>query len=318
MKKAVNAVVSAISAARLGDIQQYQNLAVVPLLKKNGGSGLERLVLEEALKSGLKIEEMRQTNAGEVAVSNISELAVNNATGKDVIIVAGEYLVGGGQNRMVSASVYLEAGYKGKVPVRCIEHGRCRGHSREFGYGGHTNPSVKHTQSQDATWDEVTTILDNTGIKSGSQDFSKVMEQKGKELGDIAKRFAIQPNQVGIVAVIGLPDRKKYALEFFDDPGIMQKHYDRIMYAMAVEALPHSQVGLVVDKNEITGFLDEIKSATLSHRHSTSKGGDYSIVTPSASGSTLICEDDTTAYITLVSSKPFAQENTTILPPKKN
>ena len=233
------------------------------------------------------------------------------------MIVAGEYLVGGGQNRMVAASVYLAAGYHGTIPVRCVEHGRSRGRTREFGYGGHTNPSVKHSRSQDETWREVTTTLCEMEIRSYSEDFSQVIAQKDRDLSDIVERFAIHQDQVGIVAVIGLPDLKKYALEFFDDPEIMKKHYEKIIRALAVEALPHNNTRISVDKDEITQFISGIKSATLSQRHSASKGKDYEITTPFASGSTRIYEDNTTTYITLVSSKPFAQENTTILPTKK-
>ncbi|MEM4240433.1 MAG: DUF6569 family protein [Candidatus Woesearchaeota archaeon] len=317
MAGAQESVVSAISSVNLGDIQQYQNLAVVPLLKKNGGSRLEKLVLEEALQNGLKIEETAQRD-NDVAVRNVSELAVNNDTGKDVLIVAGEYLVGGGQNRMVSASVYLAAGYQGKIPVRCVEHGRSRGQSRGFGYGGHTTPSVKHAKDQDETWHEVATTLYMTGTESHTQDFSQVMAQKSEDLEAIARRFAIKPSQVGFVAVIGMPDNKKYVLEFFDDPEIMKKHYDKIMNGIVAEAIPHSSARLSVDKGEITQFLEEIKSATLTPGHVASKGQEYEIITPSASGSTLICEDDTTTYMTVASSKPFMQgSNSMVLPPKR-
>jgi hypothetical protein len=118
---------------------------------------------------------------------------------------------------------------------------------------------------------------------------------------------------------MGLPDQKKFALEFFDDPEIMKKHYNKIIQALAVEALPHNSTRLSVDRGEITQFLEGIKSATLNHRHSTSKGKDYAIVTPSATGSTLIREGDTTTYITLASSNPFMQGNDSIvLPPRRN
>lgn len=287
------AIIAAISSAKLGEIQQYHNLAIAQLLSGNGGSHLERLVLEEALQKGLTITEKPDPS--------VPELEIRNDTGKEVLVVAGEYIIGGGQNRMVAASMCLAPGYEGKIPVRCVEKGRWRGHhDKKFSYGGHTTTDLKTPQDQSKTWDGVTTIIDQTGILSRTEDYSQVMEQKAKDFSNIAGRFTRHPSQVGLVAVIGMPEGRKFSIELFDDPEIMRKHYEKIMHAYAAEALPHIQAELSVNEREITQFLENLKSADLKRRHSTNRGEDSEILTQGVEGSTLICDGKTT-YLNAVS-----------------
>jgi hypothetical protein len=290
------AIIAAINSAKLGGIQQYNNLAVAQLLRENGGAGLERLVLEEALQKGLTITEKPDPS--------VPELEIINDTGKEVIIVAGEYILGGKQNRMVAASLCLAPGYKGKIPVRCVQKGRWDRHQeRKFSYGGHTTTDLKTPQDQSRTWDGVTTILDQTGILSHTEDYSQIMEQNAKDFSDVAGKFTRHPSQVGLVAVIGLPEYRKFSIELFDDPEIMRKHYEKIMSAYAAEALPHIQTELSVTPREITEFLEGLKSADLKRRHSASRGEDSEILTHGVEGSTLICDGKTT-YLNAVCSEP--------------
>lgn len=290
-----DALVAAIRGLTPGDTRQYLNLAVVPLLRKDGRAKLERLVLEEALKEGMTVAELKDPN--------VPTLEISNDTGKEVMIVAGEYVVGGGQNRMVAASACIAAGYKGLLPVRCVEQRRWnpRGGGK-FGYGGHTTTDLKTSaRTQGEVWDGVTTILGLTGTRSGTEDYSQVMAQKKEEFEDIAGRFPRLPDQVGLVAVIALPDRKKYALELFDDPDLMRRHYEKILHAYAAEALPYGDTALSVKPDEVTAFLREVESATLNLRHAASRGEDYEVRTSNAEGSTLL-SGDTTLYLNLVSA----------------
>jgi len=97
----------------LEDVQSYKDLAVVPVrLEKK--SGIEYILFSEALDKNL---------IDIIETGVVNKLGIRKQTEKDVLVIKGEYVVGGKQNRVVSVN-----GLIGKkdidLPVHCIQHGR--------------------------------------------------------------------------------------------------------------------------------------------------------------------------------------------------
>ncbi len=274
-------VLTAIASVKPEGVHTYQNLAVVPLVRQNGHQGLECLVLEEAAKSGLTVVETKL----------VEELA-------------GEIITGGAQNRMVAANAYVAAGYAGKIPVRCVEAhrwDRSRG-SRFTGHGGHAPTTiVGAADDQHEVWRNVDDTMTMTGLHSLTGDLATLYGQKDGELADTASHFRLLQNQVGIVAVIGLDGGKKFALDLFDSPEIMRRHYDKLLQARAAEAMAYGAGRkLSVSMPEITGFLEGLKQARFTERSRISAGKDYTLTAPGSEGSALI-KGDTVVYVSAVS-----------------
>ena len=97
----------------VGKPQIYKNMAVLPLFTKEK-SKLEYIVFDEALNSGLSVSE----------TGSVPSLHFTNKTGNEILILQGEYVIGGKQNRMIATNVYMAKGFDGDVPVRCVEQGR--------------------------------------------------------------------------------------------------------------------------------------------------------------------------------------------------
>ena len=102
----MEAIKDYIAGLQVGEAQAYQNLALFPLLGK--GSTLDYLVLDEAIQQGLQIED----------TGVVPSLRVQNNTGRLVLMLQGEYVLGGKQNRMVAHSILLPAGYAGEIQSR--------------------------------------------------------------------------------------------------------------------------------------------------------------------------------------------------------
>ena len=286
-------VLTAIASVRPAVVQAYQNLAVVPLVRQNGHQGLECLVLEEAEQRGLTIVETKL----------VEELDVENNTGQDVVLIAGEIITGGAQNRMVAANAYVAAGYNGKIPVRCVEQhrwDRSRG-SRFSGHGGHAPTTiVGAAHDQREVWRNVNETLTLTSLHSLTGDLTTLYGQKDGELADTASHFRLLPNQVGIVAVMGFEDGKKFALDLFDSPEIMRRHYGKLLQARAAEAMTYGPKTLRVEMPEVALFLNDLKNAQFTERSRISAGTDYTLTAPGSEGSALI-RGDTVVYVSAVS-----------------
>jgi hypothetical protein len=97
----------------------YKNMAVVPVLNlKEDKFVQDYITLSEAKKNGwVEIVEIpgRET---------VERLEVRNKGPKDLLLIAGELLIGGKQDRVVAKDTVVEAGQSAMVPVFCVEQGR--------------------------------------------------------------------------------------------------------------------------------------------------------------------------------------------------
>ena len=140
------------------------------------------------IEAGLRVKELE--------AARVPVLGVENGTEHEVLVVSGDYLVGGLQNRMVERSAILKKGYAGPVPVRCVQQGRWSPTSDAYGYGGVSPPSVAAAAaSQRGVWDTVHTVLHSTHTASFSLDLDEAYTAHKKALGEAASRFALVREQ---------------------------------------------------------------------------------------------------------------------------
>src|SRR5687767_7639522 len=85
--------------------------------------------------------------AAHIEVSELSDgavvpqLTIANPTGHPVLLIDGETLLGGCQNRIITASVVLPAGAQQDVSVTCVEAGRWGGEERPVGFSDRHTPA---------------------------------------------------------------------------------------------------------------------------------------------------------------------------------
>ncbi len=271
-----------IASLAAGEMRQYKNLAVMTLLMREQ---LERkyLVLEEAINSGLKI--------GELKSASVQEVDVANETGHDVLIVLGEYIVGGGQNRQAASSMFLEKDYTGKIPVQCIQHGRWNpSPEKRFGYGGYSTPSTRASsrRGQHAVWQSVDETTARTHVFSTTQNLHEVYEKQESTLEEYASKFPISPGQAGLVAVIGLNGKKMFTADIFDSSKTFEKHYAALIKAHALEALGRPVGTVSVSKEEVMDFMTGFMKANSEQTRNISIGTEYKLASRGSEGTALI------------------------------
>ena len=279
-----------LETLNMGPMQQHRNMSVLPLLGKD--SRLEYLVLDEAVKQGLVIKETR----------TVAEVYAENGTGKNVLLLIGEYLVGGWQNRMMATNAYLAKNFKGSIPARCVQQHRWSVTPGFFAdaepYGSErsselfstserrVSPSVMMAASlgsQGDVWNQVNCLMESTGAKSDTHNIGDIYDIKKKDISEYVKGFDYAPGCVGMI--IGTPNgdgSKRYSIELFDRKGTMRKQFGKLIESYALEAVAGNKE-LVCRRQDLAGFLKDVKAelagkeCSIESREPVSLGKDLAI-----------------------------------------
>lgn len=123
---------------RIGAPIAFERLTIFPVISDQPTARTEFITLDQGLRSGkVTITELgangrsrrisrRQLSDG----AEVNKLALTNTSGKTLVLIAGEMILGGKQDRIVGHDCIIEAS-NSPVPldVFCVEHGRWSGES---------------------------------------------------------------------------------------------------------------------------------------------------------------------------------------------
>src|SRR5262245_19997151 len=133
---------------RIGSPVTHNNLTVFPVLADDSTDRADLITLDEGLRLGkITITELgadgrsRTINRRRVDDAEVNRLALTNKSGKALVLIAGEMILGGKQDRIVAHDCIIEAS---NIPVHldvfCVEHGRWSG-GTAFGQGSGSGSS---------------------------------------------------------------------------------------------------------------------------------------------------------------------------------
>lgn len=201
-----------LSKLEFGELQVFNNMAVIPLFISINGSP-KYLTLKEALeKNLLTITEVSQSGS-------VPELKVLNKAGIPILFLDGEELAGAKQNRVLNTTILLKENSETIIPVSCTEQGRWAYASREFEEGGHVmartlrskkvssvSRSLKESQvyraDQGAVWDGIECFAMEANVHSPTGAMRDVFESKTGDLKGYLDVFQYIPHQKGIFVMI--------------------------------------------------------------------------------------------------------------------
>jgi len=157
---------------RLGDPVRYENLSIFPVLSRAAADTSAFLTLDEALRSGDVVvtesggDAMQRSRDGRpVAIPQsggpqVNQLVLINRGKRPVILLAGELVSGGKQDRIVAKDRIVPPGAPPlSLDVFCVEHGRWSSGSKFEASNLMVHPSVREQaaveQEQSKVWDAV-------------------------------------------------------------------------------------------------------------------------------------------------------------------
>ncbi len=159
--------------------------------------------LDQALNKGtVRVKETSE--AGEVPF-----LSIQNMIDVPILILDGEEVTGGKQDRIVNASIIIPSNTVIKVPVSCVESGRWHYQQRDFQSGNSifraksravqkesVTASLRqhgtYYSDQRAVWREVGEILNDLGVSSNTCNFKPHGNTSPMELKSSWPQCALQ------------------------------------------------------------------------------------------------------------------------------
>jgi len=171
----------------------------------------------------------------------VETLLVTNPATKPLLILEGQILEGGWQNRMLTRSLLVAARLQSAVDVVCVEAGRWGNHAdgrahRSFNRRGSNRVrSALRDESdrQGEVWRRVSEYDGRVGANATSS-FTEHADRADERVRELTRGLRPFPGQVGVV--IGLAGQP-IAAEIFDNPRTLELQFGSIVRAAAMDAL---------------------------------------------------------------------------------
>jgi len=274
---------------RLGAPVTHNNLTVFPVLADETRSTEEFITLDEGLRSRkIRITEIGADGRSHTIRPNqrssdnaeVNRLLVTNNSGKTLVLIAGEIVIGGKQDRIVGHDCLVSASNKPvPIDVFCVEHGRWQtgaamGQSQRTGGATATDSGFAAAKSvmaspqlrekaqamkdQSQVWSEVAKAERANGVSSSTGTLNRVYgdKQVNAKLDSFDKSLGpklIGKNIVGAVVAI---DGDIVSADVFANPGLFQAYWPKLLKSYALQAVSSARsVSQRADRASAEAFL---------------------------------------------------------------
>ena len=240
------AVIERLRALEVGDGVSHGAMTLFPLFAKReavGGESIEYRLLAEAVADGHVVVSERPS-------ATVPELLLTNSGPVPVLVLGGEEIVGGKQNRIVNASFLVGAASTVALPVSCVEQGRWHPVSDRFTPGeisyfnlkraahaqvGESLRARRHASAdQIAIWNELSERQARAGGYSDTGAMSDLFRNSGDGLAAYERAFPWVPGATGVVAALG---DHVVAAEAFARERTAEALWPRLVRSYALDAL---------------------------------------------------------------------------------
>jgi hypothetical protein len=279
----------------------HANLTIFPIVASSARDTSGFLTLDEGLRSG----EVVVTEAGRIAMirrpgqrewlppgggAQVNNLVLVNNSKRPLLLLAGEIVTGGKQDRVIAKDRIVPAGSDPMdLGVFCVEHGRWTGTTDKFGgFSQMAQPSVRNkamaAKSQQEVWNEVSNSKDRVVAASpaaaagvgGTTSYARVMDSDEVKHQIDAISAPMQASFTGVLnelrernavgVVVAVNGRIIWA-DIFASTSLLEKYWPKLSRSYAAEAYVRGVSGGTVDLATAQRFLNEAGGT-----HETSEG----------------------------------------------
>jgi hypothetical protein len=167
---------------------------------------------------------------------------VENKSIAPLILIDGEEVVGGDQNRIVNSTIVIAPQSESKIPVSCSERGRW-GYKSEFknsenianfntrrakAYARRTKTPV-----QSAVWSSIDKLETENQFISPTSAMSESYENQKVNLNEIIQSFEIVNGQNGVLIII---NGEIKGFELFLNPAIYKEFHEKVLKSYLIDA----------------------------------------------------------------------------------
>jgi len=239
----------------------HRHLSVFPVFKKAAAELGDYMTLDEAQKAGLVV--ITERGGGSVPI-----VIIKNRGNRPIFIMAGEVIIGGKQDRMVSYDVLIPPCEEIEVSVRCVEHGRWRGESPVFKSGGALGSggirAALQFKAQQDVWNEVSKACEEHDATSESGTYRAILrsgdvDDKSRPFMSALSRGLVGEDMVGVIMAL---NGEVVCVDIFVNPKFFARLKEKILKAYVLDAISTEEKSLMSPgRKEILGFFEELKVA---------------------------------------------------------
>lgn len=213
--------------------QVHENLAIIPL--KTEKSYIDILTLKKGFELGL-------AEVKECDNSQVNTLIVKNNAVTPLILIDGEEVVGGDQNRIVNATILIGAKSEMGIPVSCTEKGRWayKSEFKQSNYIANYNTrrakeyaSRKQHHYQDVIWSSINDLENENSFASPTSAMEESYENLKIDHNRIIKEFEIVPGQNGVLIIV---DGEIKGFELFLNSEIYKEFHEKILKSYLIDS----------------------------------------------------------------------------------
>lgn len=232
----------------------------------------------------------------------VHRIRLENPSAHAVLLLEGDHLVGGRQNRTVNTTVMVGADAVVDVPVSCVEARRWSPSRQDFladflveiplspELRGPKSASVTRqdhgfASDQSLVWNAVAEKLSMLGARSDTEAVRAAYQARRDDLDAYTAEFQWQDGQVGVACGIA---GRVVCYDIFDHPETMRAAFPRLLRSYALDAVLRPQAA--VDRSAFEERFLEAAEARMEERPGVALGTDVRIVGPSIEGFALVLE----------------------------
>ena len=201
--------------------------------------------------------------------ASVNELALVNRSGKKLVLLAGEVIVGGKQDRIVQEDLVIPPV---SVPVAlnvfCVEHGRWTPRNAGYNSGGGSaartaapmeaaapddtkfsslgavahpklRAAAQDKKAQGEVWSEVSKNNAKLGTANGTDTYQEVYSSKrvGAQMDDYLRALEREVLQPGVVGVVVARNGKAVWADVFASQRLFASYWPKLLKSYVVDAL---------------------------------------------------------------------------------
>jgi hypothetical protein len=279
------------SGWRLGAPAKHENLTVFPVISEEVAGTDEFITLDAGIRSGkVKVTEMsaaprsprnisprnaqrnqvvqRQVNNDEGGGAEVNKVLVTNNSGKTLVLIAGEFILGGKQDRIVGHDCIVSStNTPVPIDVFCVEHGRWQSRSGAVGRGAsggmgsarvspglalstfvpaeevmaapNVRANAQAKKSQSEVWSEIADNVAKNHVNTSTGTLNSVYSDKKVSARVSTFQSAIKAKFTGknIVGAVVAINGKVVSADVFASPQLFQAYQAKLLKSYALEAI---------------------------------------------------------------------------------
>lgn len=276
----------------------YEQLRLYPVtasdtLRQAQASLAQLKTLAEAMRlPGFRILEQKQF--GRTDQNWMNGLTVQNKTQDTVLLLSGDVVKGGNQDRVIAHHEVIMPMSVRNVEVFCVEAGRStyynpgapKAEKQVAAFNGYYNVAspqvrraIQNTGNQEKVWEAVAKVTKANHAESSTNAYTALDNESTEKarrdayLAHLGNTFAQRKEVVGVVAVCG---NQVIGIDIFGNPELFQRHYPALLHGYVAEAALATP-GTALDPAAVQQAFEKVARMTAPHAKSDALAGKFKL-----------------------------------------